>query len=102
MFQDASSTKLGKIKSHYQHILREELLFGKGTSAIKGINKIADYIRFNLPTMLDNPLQTMEEVECFTVKLVSQKLQIKTGLNWFKPDFAQLSDITDSQKDMVT
>ena len=37
-----------------------------------------------------------------TVKLVSQKLLIKTGLNWFKPDFAQLTDITESQKDMVT
>ena len=61
------ATKSRKPKSHHQHILKEKLLFGKGTSAIKGINKIAVYIRFNLPTMLDNPLQTMEEVECFRV-----------------------------------
>ena len=38
-----------------------------------------------------------------TVKLVSQKLLIKkTSLNWFKVLCAQLSDGTDSQKDMVT
>ena len=33
-----------------------------------------------------------------TVKLVSQKLLVKTSLNWFIPGSAQLSDITDSQK----
>ena len=34
-----------------------------------------------------------------TVKLVTQKLLMKkTSLNWVKPVYAQLSDITDSQK----
>ena len=37
------------------------------------------------------------------VNLVYQKLLMtKTTLNWFKPVCAQLLDITDSQKDMVT
>ena len=32
------------------------------------------------------------------VKLISQKLLIKNGLNCFEPICAQVSDITDSQK----
>ena len=32
------------------------------------------------------------------VKLISQKLLIKNSLNWFEPICAQVSDITDSQK----
>ena len=37
-----------------------------------------------------------------TVKLASEKLLIKkNNLNWLKLDFAQLLDITDSQKDMA-
>ena len=37
-------------------------------------------------------------MEITIVKLVRQKLLIKTSLNWLKPVCDQLSDITDSQK----